>query len=177
VKEALKMRIAALAAAALCAALVLAATEKPGELQAHFDHETNAVHKAKLLEKLGEAQFDETRRAGAANDYNTVGIILEKYRDNVRAALDALKKQHPDAERQSNGYRQLEIHVRKSIREIDEILLLAPEPLHPPILLVRADLASFDDEMLALLFPKRPAPPTPAAPAASAASPSTENHQ
>jgi hypothetical protein len=176
VKPASKLRIVALAAAVICAASLAAPTDKLGDLQARFDRETNSVHKAKLIEKLGEAQFDETRRAGLANDYNTVGIILEKYRDNVRAALVVLKKQHPDAERQSNGYRQLEIHVRKGIREIDEILLLAPEALHPPILLVRSDLVAFDDDMLRMLFPRRTAPPSPAPAPASAAPPSTENH-
>jgi hypothetical protein len=174
-KRASKTRSITLAAAVLCVLSLAAATEKLSDLQAHFDRETNSVHKAKLLEKLGDAQFDETRRAGSANDYNAVGVILEKYRDNVRAALEALKKEHPDAERQSNGYRQLEIHVRKGIREIDEILLLAPETLHPPILLVRSDLAAFDDEMLHMLFPRRPAPPSPAPAPPPAAPPSTEN--
>jgi len=173
-KAAFKMRIFTLIAAALCAAPLVAVTDKLSDLQAHFDRETNPVHKAKLLDKLGDAQFDETRRAGAANDYNAVGLILEKYRDNVRAALEALKKAHPDAERQSNGYRQLEINVRKGIREIDEILLLAPEALHPPILLVRSDLAAFDDEMLRMLFPRRPAPPSPT-PAPATVTPPTES--
>jgi hypothetical protein len=126
------------------------------DLQSRFDRETSGVQKAKLMTKLGEAQLEETRRAGKAGDYNAVGTTLEKYRDNVRVAVDALKKQHPDAERQSNGYRQLEIHVRKGIREVDETILVSPEGYKPPLEIVRQDLVSMDDELLKMLFPRRP---------------------
>jgi hypothetical protein len=126
------------------------------ELQIRFDRESNSVHKAKLLEKLGGAQFEAVRQAEKAGDNSSVGLTLEKYRDNVREALEALKKQHPNAEKQPNGYRQLEIQVRKGIREIGESLLVVPEPYKPPIEIVREDLAAMDDELLKLLFPNRP---------------------
>ena len=136
-----------------------AVTETLAELQARFDRESNAVHKAKILEKLGDAQFEETRRAGKAGDQATVALTLEKYRDNVRAALELLKKQHPDAERQSNGYRQLQFHVRRAIREVDESLLMAPDEYKPPLQIVRGDLIAIHDEMIKLLFPVHPAKP------------------
>jgi hypothetical protein len=132
------------------------ATESLADLQARFDRETSGVQKAKLMTKLGEVELEEARRAGKAGDYNTVGMTLEKYRDNVRSAVDALKKQHPDAERQSNGYRQLEIHVRKGIRELDETILVSPEAYKPPLQIVRQDLTGMDDELLKMLFPRRP---------------------
>jgi len=134
------------------------------DLQTQFDRETDSVRKAKLLVKLGDAQFDETRRAGVAGDNNTVGYTLEKYRDNVRTAVDALKKQHPDGEKHSNGYRQLEMHVRKGIREVEEAMAAAPDPYKPPLQIVRGDLIAFDEELIKALFPHRPTdqpPPTP----------------
>ena len=126
------------------------------DLQTRFDREADSVRKAKLLQKLGETQFEAVRQAEKAGDNSTVGLTLEKYRDNVRATLDALKKQHPNAEKQPNGYRQLEIQARKGIREIAESLLVAPEPFKPPLEIVREDLAAMDDELLKLLFPNRP---------------------
>jgi len=132
------------------------ATESLADLQARFDRETSGVHKAKLMEKLGNAQFEEARRVGKAGDYTAVGLTLEKYRDNVRAAAEALKKQHPDAEKQSNGYRQLEMHLRLGIREVDDTLLVSPEAYKPPLQLVRQDLIGLDDELLKMLFPRRP---------------------
>ena len=131
-----------------------AATEDVKSLQTRFDRETNSVHKAKLLEKLGDAQLDVTRRASQANDYKTIGLVMEKYRDNARAAVDALKKDHPDAERHTSGFKQLQIHVHKSLREVDEVLVVAPDEYRPPLEIVRRDLAAIDDELLELLFPR-----------------------
>jgi hypothetical protein len=128
----------------------------PEDLQARFEQESNSVHKAKLFEKLGDEQLAETRRASRASDFVTVGQVMEKYRDNARSALDALKKQHPDAERQLGGYKQLQMHIRKALRDLKEILLLAPPEVKPPLELVQRDLASIDDELLRMLFPPRP---------------------
>jgi hypothetical protein len=143
-----------------------AVAQSVAELQTRFDSETSSVRKVKLLEKLGDAQFAEARRAEKEGDSNAVDSTLEKYRDNVRAALEALKKQHSDAEKHSNGYRQLEMQLRKGIRETEEAMLAAPEPYKPPLQLVRADLVVMDEEMIKLLFPHRPAeqhPPVPPA--------------
>jgi hypothetical protein len=86
----------------------------------------------------------------------TVGQVMEKYSDKSRSAHDARKKQHPDAERQLGGYKQLQIHIRKALRDLKEILLLAPPEVKPPLELVQRDLASIDDELLRMLFPPRP---------------------
>jgi hypothetical protein len=134
------------------------------ELQEKFDHEDDAVRKAKLLQKLGDAQFDALHAAEKAEDYNTAGVTLEKYRDNVHAALAGLKKAHPDAERQSNGYRQLQMHVNRGIREVEDALRGAPEEFKPPLQLVRMDLMGMNDELLRLLFPRQPGAKTDAKP-------------
>jgi hypothetical protein len=139
-----------------------AATEDVNALQARFDRETNSVHKAKLMEKLGDAQLELTRRASQANDYKTIGFVMEKYRDNARAAVDALKKDHPDAERHTNGFKQLQIHVHKALREVDEVMVVAPQEYLPPLEIVRRDLATIDDELLDLLFPRHPIEKKPA---------------
>ncbi len=130
--------------------------DKLSDLRARFDRETNAVRKAKLFEKLGDQQFAEARHASQARDYNTVGQIMESYRDDARVVLNALKKEHPNAERQMGGYKQLQIHIHKGVREVDETLLVAPLEYRPPLQLVRQDLSAMDDELLVMLFPHRP---------------------
>jgi hypothetical protein len=131
-------------------------------LQARFDRESNSVRKAKLLEKLGDAQLELTRRASQANDFKTIGFVMEKYRDNARVAIEALKKDHRDAEHHTSGYKQLQIHVHKSLREVDETLVVAPDEFRPPLEVVRRDLANMDDELLELLFPRHPVEKKPA---------------
>jgi len=133
-------------------------SKSPGisELQTRFDHESNSVPKAKLFEKLSDEQLAEVRHASQASDYNAVGTIMEKYRDNARAAVAALKKEHPNAEHQINGYKQLQIHIRRAIRDLKETVLLAPDEYKPPLQLVERDLALIDDELLQSLFPSPP---------------------
>ncbi len=126
------------------------------ELQTRFDREPNSVRKAKLLAKLGDAQFLESRRAQKSEDYVAAVLVLEKYRDNVREAIAEAVKQHPDAEKESNGYRIIEFHVRAGLREADEAIRIVPPEYQPPLHLVRDDLAGFQDKLLRLLFPRRP---------------------
>jgi hypothetical protein len=141
---------------AVLVCLAAAHADDVKQLQARFDRENNSVRKAKLLEKLGDAQLEETRRASQASDYPTIGLVLEKYRDNARAVVNALKKDHPDAARHTGGYKQLQIHIHKALRDVDEILIIAPGEYRPPIEIVRRDLAAMDNELLDLLFPRRP---------------------
>jgi len=154
--------VLAILVATISVGMVGAAPDDVNTLQARFDRETNSVHKAKLLEKLGDAQLELTRRASQANDFKTIGLVMEKYRDNARAAIEALKKDHRDAEHHTNGYKQLQIHVHKSLREVDETLVVAPEEYRPPLEVVRSDLANMDDELLELLFPRHPVEKKPA---------------
>jgi hypothetical protein len=134
--------------------LISAAPDRMKELQERFDKDDHAHSKVKALDKLGDAEFDVAAKAIQANDYVTAGLTYEKYRDNVRATFELLKKQDTDAERHPNGYRQLELQVRKGMREVQEVQLIAPSELRPPLTIVLKDLTDMDDELIRLLFPR-----------------------
>ena len=128
-----RLQVCVLGFAWLTLACALAeGSDKAKELQAHFDKESHATSKVKALDKLAEAQFEAAGKAGQSGNYVAVGLTFEKYRDNVRAAFDLLKKQEPDADRHPGGYRQLELQVRKGIREIEDTILVAPGEMRPP---------------------------------------------
>ncbi|HXX99782.1 MAG TPA: hypothetical protein VEI54_02605 [Candidatus Limnocylindrales bacterium] len=124
-------------------------------MQDRFDKEAHAEAKVKALEKLSEAQFEAAGKAGSLSDFVAVGFIFEKYRDNVRAALDLLKQQEPDADRHPGGYRHLELQLRRGIREVEDTLLVVAPDMRPPLGIVRKDLLDMDDELIRLLFPRR----------------------
>jgi hypothetical protein len=146
----------------------VAGLDRVSELQGHFDKETHASGKLKALDKLADAQFEAARKASAASDFISVGLIFEKYRDNVRACLELLKKQEPDADRHPGGYRQLELQTRRGLREVEDALLTAPPALRPPLELVRKDIVDMDDELIRLLFPRRTPDPEKEPPAPEA---------
>jgi hypothetical protein len=134
--------------------------DKIAEMQGRFDRESNSVRRVKLFEKLGDEQLARTRTVSTADDYRTVAQILETYRNNARIALDSLRKQHPNAEKQLSGYKQLQMHIYKGLREVDEMLLVFPADLRPPLQLVREDLLTMDQELLHSIFPHRPTKPS-----------------
>lgn len=142
----------------------LRAQEKATELQQRFDREGRGSGKAKLLGKLQEAQFEDATQAEKAGDFAAVGLIFEKYRDNVRSAFALLKKQEPDADRHPGGYRQLELHVRQGLREVDDTLVAVPREVRPPLQIVRQDLSDMDDALIRELFPRRTREPVKAPP-------------
>ena len=134
--------------------------DKLKELQDRFDRETHVGSKIKELQKLGPAQFELATKAGAAGDYVTVGLTWEKYRDNVRAAFELLRKQEPDVDKHAGSYRQLELGLRQGIRELEDTMLVSPEAVRPPLELVHKDLLDMDDALINLLFPRRTKDPT-----------------
>lgn len=120
------------------------------------------------MEKLTDAQFEVERKAIGANDFSTVGLTLEKYRDNLRACLELLKKQDPDVDRHSNGYRQLELQMRRGIREVEDTMQVAPPEVQPPLQIVHKDLLDMDNDLIRLLFPRRTPEPEKVPPAPEA---------
>jgi hypothetical protein len=139
----------------MMACVILPAADKLQELQEHFDRETHAGSKVKILQKLGEAQFAAAASAAKAEDFGAVGLTFEKYRDNVRTCFDLLMKQETDSEKHSEGYRHLELQTRRGLREVDEMLNIVPPDVQPPLQIVRQDLIGIDDKLIKILFPRR----------------------
>ncbi|HUL34674.1 MAG TPA: hypothetical protein VL128_12370 [Candidatus Eisenbacteria bacterium] len=128
-------------------------------MQEKFDRQQHAGTKVKDLKKLAAAQFAAVDDASHKGDFNAVGLIFEKYRDNVRVTFELLRKQEPDADRHPGGYRQLELGVREGIRELEDTMLVAPEAIQPPLEIVHKDLLDMDDALINLLFPRHPPRP------------------
>lgn len=125
-------------------------------LQARFDKETDGEQKVKLLARLADAQVAREREASQSDDFKSAAMILEKYRDNIRDAFSALKRKHPNAVKKSGGYKRLEFENQRAIREVNEVLLIAPDVFKPPLQIVQSDLLKIEDDLLRALFPDRP---------------------
>lgn len=147
-----------LAAATLSAFLLPAAQgqENIAQLEGQFNRESDAVRKVKVLWKLGDAQFEQIRKETDDGNYTQALRTLEEYRDEVRSAEAALKATGVDAERKPGGFKQLQIHVRKSLRQVDQTIMALPDNQRPPFEAVRRDLLRVDKELIDLLFPRLP---------------------
>jgi predicted nucleic acid-binding Zn-ribbon protein len=156
------LRFAQLSALALAFAMVtacLAAQEyhTTEQWRAKFDHEADPVRKAKLLLPLGEAEFKDAEGA-LTNDKATESLdILKKYLDEAQSCEKALEEKFPDAEKHANGYKQLQISLRGSLRRLDAMIVGLNEDDRKPFVEIRGQLDEIDRHLIHMLFPKQPA--------------------
>jgi peptidoglycan hydrolase CwlO-like protein len=154
--------------AVLVATLVagsLSAQDRTAELRARFQKEQDPVRKARLVAPLADAEFREMHEKINAGDLEAAAEIARQVRDEAEASKKSLDKKSRDVEAHPEGYKQLQISVRESIRRLDDIMVSLAKDDQKPLAEIRAELETLDREMIHQLFPKRPE----AAPAATPA--------
>ncbi len=158
------VRIAAIAVLALPAGLVVAGQDRLIALREQFQADRDAVHQAKNFSKLGDALLEETRKQADAGNIPAAQAAFEEYRGDLRRILAALKATGRNAEKQPSGFKELQIYLRKTLRNLDQIILLVPFEQRAAFEEPRRDVAAVDEELFHLLFPRQPAPGTGAKP-------------
>jgi hypothetical protein len=126
-----------------------------------YDRERDAVGKAKKLPKLGEAHLEAARRAIRDDNIPLAIALLQEHRDLVAATREALLEAVPNPEKKSGGFKQMEIHVRKSLDQMTDLIAEAPVSDRAPFEAIRDDLARISRLLIRDLFPRQPgaAPP------------------
>jgi hypothetical protein len=143
----------------LCFALLPAAAlaqNRLTDLRSRFEHETDPVHKAKLMPQLSIAEFQEIDADFAAGKMPEALTLLHEYRDEVQICEKGLDAKGVDAERHPAGFKQLQISMRESMRQLDELLAGLTTDEQPPFLAVRKDLDQLDVHLIHELFPNQP---------------------
>ena len=149
-----KIRISVIAALALCAPL--AGQDRLAEDLAKYQHETDPVHKARALVKLGDDQVDLAKKQLKAEDEVASLHTLEQYRDEVHEMVTALNGMGVDAERKPAGFKELQISLRETIRRIDDLILTLNVDKRSFFRVVRNDLFMDQNVLIDELFPRKP---------------------
>lgn len=92
------------------------------ELRARYEHETNPVHKAELMPKLGTAEFREIEKDIASRQFEAAAQVLQQYRAEAEECSKGLDQTNIDAERKPAGFKQLQISVRESLDRLDRMI-------------------------------------------------------
>jgi hypothetical protein len=149
-----KIRIAVIAALALCAPLV--AQDRLAEDLAKYQRETDSVRKSRALAKLGDDQVDLAKKQLKAEDEVASLHTLEEYRDEVHDMVLALNGMGVDAEKKPAGFKELQISLRETIRRIDDLILTLNVDKRPFFRAVRNNLFMDQNELIDKLFPRKP---------------------
>lgn len=143
----------------LATALLLAAgtvAQSLEDLRGQFARETNPVRKARLFPKLGEAQLDLVHDLATHEKYAESLTALEQYRDDARATYAALKSSGINAETKPNGFKQLQIHLRKGARHVQDTIVALPFEQREPFQAIEKEIEKLDRELILMLFPRQP---------------------
>jgi hypothetical protein len=132
------------------------AQDRVPELRARFQRETDPVRKAKMVPRLADAEFGDIQSDIAAGNLSDAAAIAGQLRDEAHAAQEALDSKKRDAEQHPEGYRQLQISVRESVRRLDDVLIGLAADDQKPFQEVRDDLGKLDRQLIHQLFPKGP---------------------
>ncbi len=148
---------------ALVSAPLMMAQDHTAELRARFEKESDPVRKAKLVAPLADASFRDMHAQIDAGNLPGAAATAGQVRDDAQTTKKALDAKHRDPETHPEGYKQLEIAVRESVRRLDDILVGLTKDDQKPFAEIRKDLDDLDRQMIHELFPKRP-DSTPATP-------------
>ncbi|MGH9816901.1 MAG: hypothetical protein ACRD5F_16785 [Candidatus Acidiferrales bacterium] len=121
-----------------------------------YEREDDAVGKAKKIPKLGDAQFAAARTAMRDAKYADAVQLLTEYRDLVFTTHEMLLAEVPNPEKKSGGFKHMEIHVRKSLHQLEDIIAAAPLNEREPLEAIRADLEKISRQLIRDLFPRQP---------------------
>lgn len=126
------------------------------EYLTRFDHETNPIHRAKLMRKLGEAEFATIEKDVANGDVPGAVALLQKFRDQEQTCLKDLDARESDAERHPSGFKELQFSLRESLRRLDSLMGDMTRDQQEQFAGLRQDLEQMNRHVIRELFPRQP---------------------
>jgi hypothetical protein len=121
-----------------------------------FTHESDPIRKAHILIPLGDAEFRDIQTEVGADNAQGALAILQQYHDEAQACEKGLEATGRDPEKHPNGFKELQISLRESLRRLDRIIADLSGDEQKSFRDVRQDLEQMDLELIHQLFPRRP---------------------
>jgi hypothetical protein len=128
--------------------------DNSSELLAKFQHETNPVHKAELMQKLGSGEFREIEKDVAAGQFEPAARLLDQYHSEVAECSKELDQANINAVKKPAGFKQLQFSVREALRRIDRLISTMTSDQQVLFRHDRDDLEELNSHLLQELFPR-----------------------
>lgn len=121
-----------------------------------FDRAANAVSRAKTVPKLGRDEYKAAQEALKSGDRQVALQFLKAYNDQAISAHEQLEKAVAHPEKDSNGFRQLQISVRERARELKYLTSRVTFNDRQPFEDLQKGLDALNQKLILELFPRRP---------------------
>ncbi len=138
------------------AALVLSPAiprENTPELRARYERETNPVHKAELMQKIGAAEFREIEKDVADRQFDSAAQVLDQYHSEAEECSKELDQTNINAVKKPAGFKQLQISLRESLERLDRMIPTMTADEQARFRHDRDDLEELNSHLLQELFP------------------------
>ena len=135
-------------------ALAVPAQDKLAQYREKYDHDTDPVRKAKDFQQLGDAQIAVFAQEASKDNYDGALRNLTDYRNEAHSCFDGLNAAVGDAEKHPEGFRQLQIHLRKGLWEMERTIPSIPEGRRGEFRVIHDDLTELQSKLMRLLFPR-----------------------
>jgi hypothetical protein len=133
-----------------------AAQTTAADFHTRFAQDTDPVHRAESMHKLGEAEFDEITKNFDAGKLPESLALLREYRDEIYSCEKGLDARKIDAEKHPRGYKQLEMSLRQSLRKLDRLIVSLTADEQAPFVELRQSLEALNRHLIRELFPNGP---------------------
>ena len=148
------VRVVPAIAASLLLAFAISAQDKLAQYRDKYEHDNDPVRKTKDFQQLGDAQILEFAHQAAKDDYDGALKNLSDYRAEAHTCFDGLNASVGDAEKHPDGFRQLQIHIRKGLWEMERTIPAIPESRRADFRAIHDDLSDLQSKLMRLLFPR-----------------------
>jgi hypothetical protein len=127
-------------------------------LEQKFQEQTDPVHQAKALAKLGPEEIRAAQDEIRAGQVDQALTRLQHFRDNARNVQRALEASGINAVKKPGGFQELQIALRESVRRLRDIIFGLSLERRGAFVEVRQDLDQVNNHLLQDLFRHRPNP-------------------
>jgi hypothetical protein len=120
--------------------------------------QTNPVDRTKTQIKISEFLLTLVGDAISAGDYERMQSLLDEYTDVVQDAHQTMVKTGRDAHSKPGGFKDLEIALRRQLRQLDDLGGSLSFDERDPVSKARGDVANIRDALLKALLGGQNAP-------------------
>lgn len=136
----------------------LAFADNLDKLREKLNGENDPIDRAKATAKLGDELIKQISHRYREGAYTEGEQLLDEYLKAIRAAHRGLEGTGRDARRKPAGFKQLEIHLRKSSRELERVAQHAPADSRETLARAQEEVESIHSDLLQNLMQRNAEP-------------------
>lgn len=122
------------------------------KLQRDLARQSDPGRRAKISVKIAEELLRQTHLLYREDSFEEAQLRLDDYFSTVRSAFDDLQNSGRDARRKPNGFKNLEIHLRKSQRRLRDVSRALPLDRRAPVETALSKLKGMQKQLLLSLM-------------------------